>query len=156
MPLEEAMQKMLADIKPIKATMQLDLNEAIGFVLSEDLLSPINVPPFDNSAMDGYAVRRAELSGNQPLPLAGKSFAGQPYEGKWPQNTCIRIMTGAKIPFGCDAVIMQENTTVTEQGIVFNQSDVKHLNNIRPTGDDIKQSDIVLSKGMRLTSEIFP
>jgi molybdopterin molybdotransferase len=156
MPIEEAMDKMLSPIKPIQATLQLPLAEAIGYVLAEDILSPIFVPPFDNSAMDGYAIRLADLANNNVIPLAGKSFAGQPFEGEWPAGSCVRIMTGAKIPDGCDAVIMQENTEVTDQGIQFNQTDVKPQNNIRPTGDDIKQGDIVLSKGARLTSRDIP
>ncbi|WP_260261439.1 molybdopterin molybdotransferase MoeA [Vibrio intestinalis] len=156
MPIEQAMDKMLSRIQPIEATLQLPLAEALGFVLAEDVLSPIFVPPFDNSAMDGYAIRIADLEQSNVLPLSGKSFAGQPFEGEWPQATCIRIMTGAQIPQGCDAVIMQENTEVTDAGIVFNQTDVKPQNNIRPTGDDIKQGDIVLPKGSRLTPRDIP
>ncbi|EEX94129.1 molybdopterin biosynthesis protein MoeA [Vibrio orientalis CIP 102891 = ATCC 33934] len=156
MPIEDAMEKMLSPIKPIQATLQLPLAEAIGYVLAEDILSPIFVPPFDNSAMDGYALRLADLAQNNVMPLAGKSFAGQPFHGEWPQGTCIRIMTGAKIPEGCDAVIMQENTEVTDAGIQFNQTDVKPQNNIRPMGDDIAQGATVLAKGARLTSRDIP
>ncbi|ROV59737.1 molybdopterin molybdotransferase [Vibrio ponticus] len=156
MPIEEAMDKMLSRIKPIQTTLQLPLAEALGYVLAEDILSPIFVPPFDNSAMDGYAVRINDLAESNTLPLAGKSFAGQPFEGEWAQGTCVRIMTGAKIPEGCDAVIMQENTQVTEQGILFLQEEVKPQSNIRPTGDDIKQGDIVLPKGARLSPRDIP
>ncbi|HCM1313877.1 molybdopterin molybdotransferase MoeA [Vibrio parahaemolyticus] len=156
MPIEEAMDKMLSRIKPIQTTRSLPLADALGFVLAEDVLSPIHVPPFDNSAMDGYAIRIQDLEASTVLPMVGKSFAGQPFEGEWPTGTCVRIMTGAKIPEGCDAVIMQENTTVTEAGIQFNQTDVKPQNNIRPTGDDIKQGDIVLAKGARLTPRDIP
>lgn len=156
MPIEDAMDTMLARIKPIQVTLQLPLAEALSYVLAEDVLSPIFVPPFDNSAMDGYAIRLSDLAKNQILPLAGKSFAGAPFEGEWPANTCIRIMTGAKIPLGCDAVVMQENTDVTDAGIVFKQSDIKPQNNIRPTGDDIKQGDLVLAKGARLTPRDIP
>ncbi|HHF2902617.1 TPA: molybdopterin molybdotransferase MoeA [Vibrio diabolicus] len=156
MPIEEAMDKMLSRIKPIQTTLSLPLSDALGFVLAEDILSPIHVPPFDNSAMDGYAIRIQDLEVSTVLPLAGKSFAGQPFEGEWPAGTCVRIMTGAKIPEGCDAVIMQENTEVTDAGIQFNQTDVKPQNNIRPTGDDIKQGDIVLAKGARLTPRDIP
>ncbi|HDM8128230.1 TPA: molybdopterin molybdotransferase MoeA [Vibrio harveyi] len=156
MPIEEAMDKMLSQIKPIQTTLSLPLADALGFVLAEDILSPIHVPPFDNSAMDGYAIRIQDLESSSVLPLAGKSFAGQPFEGEWPQGTCVRIMTGAKIPEGCDAVIMQENTEVTDAGVQFNQTDVKPQNNIRPTGDDIKQGDIVLAQGARLTPRDIP
>lgn len=156
MPLEDAMENMLSRIKPIQTTLQLPLADAIGYVLAEDILSPIFVPPFDNSAMDGYAIRIEDLSNNSTMPIAGKSFAGQPFEGEWPQGSCVRIMTGAKIPDGCDAVIMQENTVVGEDGITFTQTEVKPQNNIRPTGDDIRKGDIVLPKGSRLTSRDIP
>lgn len=156
MPLEDAMENMLSRIKPIQTTLRLPVAEALGFVLAEDILSPIFVPPFDNSAMDGYAIRIADLAQSTTLPMAGKSFAGQPFDGEWPVGTCIRIMTGAKIPEGCDAVIMQENTEVTENGIQFNQTDVKPQNNIRPTGDDINLGDLVLPQGARLTPRDIP
>lgn len=156
MPIEDAMEKMLSPIKPIQTTLKLPLADAIGYVLAEDILSPIFVPPFDNSAMDGYAIRLADLAQNNVMPLAGKSFAGQPFEGEWPQGHCVRIMTGAKIPEGCDAVIMQENTQVTDAGIQFNQTDVKPQNNIRPMGDDITQGATVLAKGARLTARDIP
>ncbi len=156
MPLEDAMENMLSRIKPIQTTLQLPLAEAIGYVLAEGILSPIFVPPFDNSAMDGYAIRIADLSNNATMQVAGKSFAGQPFEGEWPQGSCVRIMTGAKIPDGCDAVIMQENTVVSEDGVTFTQTEVKPQNNIRPTGDDIRKGDIVLPKGSRLTSRDIP
>lgn len=156
MPIEDALDKMLSRITPIQTTLTLPLADALGFVLAEDILSPINVPPFDNSAMDGYAVRRAELATATPLPVAGKSFAGQPFDGEWPAMSCVRIMTGAKIPDGCDAVIMQEQATVSEQGVTFSHTDVKPNDNIRPTGDDIHQGDVVLSKGARLTPRDIP
>ncbi|WGV98146.1 molybdopterin molybdotransferase MoeA [Vibrio sp. YMD68] len=156
MPLEDAMNSMFSRIKPIQTTLRLPLADALGFVLAEDVLSPIFVPPFDNSAMDGYALRLSDLESTNVLPLAGKSFAGLPFEGDWPPGTCIRIMTGAKIPNGCDAVVMQENTEASEQGIVINQTSIAPQNNIRPLGDDIRQGDIVLEKGARLTPRDIP
>ena len=156
MPIEEALDKMLSPIKPIQTTLSLPLADALGYVLAEDVLSPIFVPPFDNSAMDGYALRLADLEQTRVLPLAGKSFAGQPFIGEWPAQTTIRIMTGAKIPEGCDAVVMQENTLVTDAGIQITQEHIQLNNNIRPTGDDIKQGDIVLNQGARLTPRDIP
>lgn len=156
MAIEDALDAMLSRITPIKETLELPLADALGFVLAENILSPINVPPFDNSAMDGYAVRREELALNQPLPVMGKSFAGQPFTDVWSPMSCIRIMTGAQIPQGCDAVIMQEQAVVTEQGIQFTVSEAKEQENIRPTGDDIHQGDIVLHKGQRLTVRDIP
>ena len=85
-PLSAAMQEMLANIGGITAEVTLDLADALGYVLAQDISSPINVPPFDNSAMDGYAVRIADLAQSLSLPMAGKSFAGQPFTGQWPAD----------------------------------------------------------------------
>lgn len=156
MPIEDAMEKMLSRIQPIQTTQILPLPDALGYVLAEDILSPINVPPFDNSAMDGYAVRRSELALGQPLTVAGKSFAGQPFDGEWPPMSCVRIMTGAQIPAGCDAVVMQEQATISDAGVTFSVSNVAHNDNIRPTGDDIHHNDVVLSRGARLTPRDIP
>lgn len=156
MPISEALEKMLSGVAVNLPEQTLPLEESIGFVLSKELRSPIFVPPFDNSAMDGYAVRIDDLTASATLPLSGKSFAGQPYEGEWPKGTCIRIMTGAKIPTGCDAVIMQEDTKVTDEGIFFTSQQVEYRNNIRDLGNDIAQGDIVLSKGARLTPRDIP
>ncbi|MGL6262286.1 molybdopterin molybdotransferase MoeA [Vibrio sp. WXL210] len=156
MPIEEAVTKMLDAVTPISTTLSLPLPQALGYVLAEDILSPIFVPPFANSAMDGYAIRIADLNDTDTLPMAGKSFAGQPFEGEWPKGSCVRIMTGGEIPAGCDAVVMQEQTQVTEQGIVFTTQDIRAQQNIRPVGEDIAKGAIVLSKGARLTPRDIP
>lgn len=156
MPISEALEKMLSSAEAKLTQKTLPLEQAVGYVLAEDLLSPIFVPPFDNSAMDGYAIKRADLADTDTLPLSGKSFAGQPFEGEWPQGTCIRIMTGAKVPEGCDAVVMQEDTKVTDAGIQFSDTKIKEGNNIRLTGNDIANGDLVLAKGTRLTPRDIP
>ncbi|MGV3001646.1 molybdopterin molybdotransferase MoeA [Vibrio sp.] len=157
MPIDTAISNMLESITPISLVTDLSLDQAVGHVLSEDIHSPINVPPFDNSAMDGYALRANDLESTTQLPLAGKSFAGIPFEGEWPQGTCIRIMTGAQIPQGCDLVIMQEQAEVNGDLVDFTQAlPVKPQQNIRPTGDDIEQGALVLPKGHKLTSRDIP
>ncbi len=156
MSIDDALAKMLAAVTPVSHHLNLSINDALGYTLAEDLLSPVFVPPFDNSAMDGYALRQADLKDNQPLPIAGKSFAGQPFTGECPTGACIRIMTGAKIPAGCDIVIMQEKAQVTEPGVIFDTSNIKAQQNIRPLGDDIKQGDLVLAQGHRLTPRDIP
>lgn len=157
MPIEDAMNKMLGSVSPLTRTQTMSIADACGFVLAEPIHSPIHVPPFHNSAMDGYAIRRADLSQNAIMPVSGKSFAGQPFVGHWDKGGCIRIMTGAEIPEGCDAVIMQENTQVLEDGTVeFLQTDVELNNNIRPIGEDIRQGDLVLESGHRLTPRDIP
>ncbi|WP_105902034.1 molybdopterin molybdotransferase MoeA [Vibrio gangliei] len=157
MPIDTAINKMLESITPISQTRTVALDEAIGHVLSADICSPMNVPPFDNSAMDGYAVRACDLEKSSQMPVVGKSFAGQPYDGEWPQGSCIRIMTGAQIPTGCDVVIMQEQAQVSGDMIDFSQAlPVKAKQNIRPIGDDITQGALVLPKGHRLTTRDIP
>ncbi len=81
MPVESALTKILAEVKPLETVHAVSLSEAMGQVIAEDILSPINVPPFANSAMDGYALRSADLKKTDTLTLAGKSFAGIPFEG---------------------------------------------------------------------------
>jgi len=113
------------------------------------------VPPFDNSAMDGYALRTADLRDGAVLPVAGKAFAGAPFHGEWPAGSCIRIMTGAPVPAGADAVIMQEQTEVTDAGIRLTAA-VRLGQNIRLIGDDIRQGDNVLAQGIRLGAAELP
>ncbi|MGR6849008.1 molybdopterin molybdotransferase MoeA, partial [Acinetobacter baumannii] len=126
-----------------------------GYILSEHITSPLNVPPFDNSAMDGYGVRYTDLNTQSPLPIVGKAFAGVPFEGELPQGQCVRIMTGAMIPAGVDTVIMQEETQVTDNGILFPHP-AKLGQNIRRIGEDIKQNDIVLPAGTKLSTAQLP
>jgi molybdopterin molybdotransferase len=156
--IDTAIEKMLTATTVIPTNQNLPLKACLGRVLSEDLRSPINVPPFDNSAMDGYAVRLSDLKQSTTLAIAGKALAGQPFDGEWPSMSSIRIMTGAKIPIGCDAVIMQEHTSTADNDVTFNldASSIKPFTNIRPTGDDLKPGDTVLTKGHRITPRDLP
>ncbi|AID24437.1 molybdopterin molybdotransferase MoeA [Salmonella bongori] len=155
MPLEAALTQMLSRITPLTAVETLPLVNCFGRILATDVVSPLDVPGFDNSAMDGYAVRLADLSLDKPLPVAGKAFAGQPYQGEWPAGTCIRIMTGAPIPAGCEAVVMQEQTEHTDDGVRFTAG-VRGGQNIRRRGEDIRQDAVVFPAGTRLTVAELP
>ncbi|VDZ79938.1 molybdopterin biosynthesis protein MoeA [Salmonella bongori] len=146
---------MLSRITPLTAVETLPLVNCFGRILATDVVSPLDVPGFDNSAMDGYAVRLADLSLDKPLPVAGKAFAGQPYQGEWPAGTCIRIMTGAPIPTGCEAVVMQEQTEQTDDGVRFTAG-VRGGQNIRRRGEDIRQDAVVFPAGTRLTVAELP
>ncbi|MEH2920253.1 molybdopterin molybdotransferase MoeA [Samsonia erythrinae] len=147
--LEQALENMFSQVSSLTETERVSLFDAIGRIAAHDITSPINVPPFANSAMDGYAVRCADLSAAAPLPLAGKAFAGAPFTGEWPAGTCIRIMTGAAIPAQADAVIMQEQAEVSEDGIRFPHQ-VKPGQNIRLAGEDIAAGARVLPAGSKL------
>ncbi|WP_213132146.1 molybdopterin molybdotransferase MoeA [Citrobacter sp. FP75] len=155
MPLETALSQMLSRITPLTAVETLPLVECFGRVLATDIASPIDVPGFDNSAMDGYAVRLADLQSGQPLAVTGKAFAGQPFHGEWPAGTCIRIMTGAPVPAGCEAVVMQEQTEQTDDGIRFT-AEVRSGQNIRLRGEDIANGAVVFPAGTRLTTAELP
>ncbi|WP_449553628.1 molybdopterin molybdotransferase MoeA [Lelliottia amnigena] len=155
MPLETALTQMLDRISPLKEHEKLPLLRCFGRVTASDIVSPLNVPGFDNSAMDGYAVRLADIQAGNTLPVAGKAFAGQPFQGEWPQGTCIRIMTGAPVPAGCDAVVMQEETEQTDDGVRFTAS-VKPNQNIRRAGEDITLGAAVFAAGKQLTVAELP
>lgn len=155
MPVSDAISILLESTTPITQIESVALVDAQNRITASDICSPINVPPFANSAMDGYALRLADLANSKTLKLAGKSFAGIPFEGEWPQGTCIRIMTGAEVPPGADAVIMQEQTVVEGDNITFT-ADATPQQNIRPIGDDVKQGDVVIPKGTLLTPREVP
>ncbi|MFV8871396.1 molybdopterin molybdotransferase MoeA [Serratia fonticola] len=153
--LEQALEKMLSQITPLQQSESIALTSAAGRITATPVVSPIDVPPFANSAMDGYAVRLSDLNGNSPLPVAGKAFAGAPFTDAWPANTCVRIMTGAPIPAGADAVIMQEQAEVTEAGVRFN-APVTAGQNIRLAGEDILRGASVLPAGITLGAAQLP
>lgn len=123
------------------------LRDALQRTLALDVRSPINVPPHDYSAMDGYALRSADVM-NTPcsLKIVGSAYAGHPFAGTVRAGECVRIMTGSLIPDGCDCVVMQENVSV--EGATITVSDaIRAGENIRHAGEDIAQDEIVLSRG---------
>ena len=155
LPLSDALQGMLEQLACCCDSEQLPLPQALGRILASDIASPLAVPPFDNSAMDGYAVRLADLAAGIPLIMAGKAFAGQPYQGEWPAGHCVRIMTGAPVPEGTDAVVMQEETQADGDRITF-LAQPEPGQNIRRAGSDIGKGACVLQAGIRLTPREMP
>jgi molybdopterin molybdotransferase len=145
-PLDSALAQMLSRVSPLTESETLPLLSCFGRIVAQDVISPLNVPGFDNAAMDGYAVRLADIAKGEPLPVAGKAFAGQPFHGEWPAGTCVRIMTGAPVPAGCEAVVMQEETEQTDAGVRFTGK-VKAGQNIRLLGEDIRAGAAVFSAG---------
>lgn len=153
--LDEALNTMLGRISPIKESETLPLPQAAGRISAEPVISSMDVPPFDNSAMDGYAVRMGDLIPGALLPIAGKVFAGATFTGSWPKGSCIRIMTGAPVPEGCDAVVMQEQTEPHGEAIKIT-ADVTAGQNIRRRGEDLRRGNVVLAAGMRLGAAELP
>ncbi|MCO6540471.1 MAG: molybdopterin molybdotransferase MoeA [Gilliamella sp.] len=150
---QQAKQQLLQSASTIKSlhSEKVTLFDALERITAEPVISPINVPSFDNSAMDGYAVRLADFKQSKLLPLAGAIFAGDDINNlHWPQGTCLRIMTGAPVPNDADAVVMQEQTEKSDLGITF-LSNVKAGDNIRRIGEDVKKGAITVNKGTKLT-----
>ena len=133
MPIEEAMDKMLSRIKPIQTTLSLPLAEALGFVLAEDILSPIHVPPFDNSAMDGYAIRGDDLDQEQ-YHVVAEIFAGHSYDQEIQKGQAVKIMTGAPTPIAGDTVIMREQAVQEGDFVRFPDAKIDVGQNVRMAG----------------------
>jgi molybdopterin molybdotransferase len=150
LPIQSAISNMLKQIISVLESEHIELGESLGRVLAENVVSQINVPPNDNSAMDGYAVRYEDLIDNNQLKLVGTALAGTPFKNKVLAGQCIRIMTGAVIPQGTDSVVMQENTDIKSDVVVFKQIP-ECGNSVRRAGEDIQQGNVVVTKGTRLT-----
>jgi len=153
--LDDAISMLLARVIPVQQHNTVTLPDAAGRITASAVISPIDVPPFDNSAMDGYALRMADLTPGRALTVAGMAFAGSPFNGNWPAGTCIRIMTGAPLPAGCDAVVMQEQTEQEGEAIRIT-ADVSAGQNIRRVGEDIRQGTQVLEAGIKLGAAELP
>ena len=148
---EQARQRIHDLLSPISGWQKVSLRQALRQVLHQSVVSPRQVPPYNNSAMDGYALQSADIK-NAPFSLnnVGVAFAGKPYQGHVEAGQCIRIMTGAKIPDGCETVVMQEQVESDNQTITIH-TDVKAGQNVRLAGEDIDCGDTVLPAGRRLT-----
>ncbi len=156
LPLSQALEQMLNQLPSPTDTEALPIHQVSQRVCAENVISPINVPSFDNSAMDGYAVRLADLAESMTLTVAGKAFAGAPFEGEWTAQSVVRIMTGAMIPQGADAVVMQEEVQVNDDGTVTFTGLPKLGQNIRRIGEDVKLGDVVLKQGTLLNAVSLP
>lgn len=150
MPVEAALARLLemAGGAPITADEELPLAQVQGRVLAQDLVATLDLPPWPNSAMDGYALRVADWTG-QALPVSQKVFAGQAPAPLLP-GTCARIFTGAPVPAGADCVEMQENAQVQDDGRVSFSQALHSGQNIRPQGQETTVGEVVLNAGTRL------
>ncbi|MBV8032004.1 MAG: molybdopterin molybdotransferase MoeA [Betaproteobacteria bacterium] len=148
LPVDEALAQMLAAARPVAEVEEVPTLEATGRVLAQAQRSTMDVPPMDNSAMDGYAVRIADLHGNAPLKISQRIMAGsvgQPLE----PGTAARIFTGAPIPHGADAVVMQEHCEAKDD-LLSIKGHPKPGDWIRLTGSDVKKGGEILPAGKRL------
>jgi molybdopterin molybdotransferase len=144
--LEEAQARILAAVQPLAAE-PVPISSAAGRVAAEDIRAQVDLPPFASSAMDGYAVRSADLPAT--LSVAGESAAGSPYEGRLEPGTALAISTGAVVPDGADAVIPVEYVVRTEDRVEFPGGATSGAN-VRPPGSDVSAGDVVVPAGARL------
>lgn len=150
--LDDALAAILADTRPIEGTEDVALAEAAGRVLHAPLDAPVSLPPFAASAMDGYALRAADLRGPPPhrLKVSATSYAGHPLREPTPAGACVRIFTGAAVPDDLDAVVIQENCAASGD-IVTVKVPVQPGDNVRPVGHDVAAGTRILEAGRQLT-----
>jgi molybdopterin molybdotransferase len=153
MPVDKAREFISRVLSPITDVERVPIRSALGRVIAEDVLSPIDVPGHDNSAMDGWAYRHADLVQGGPLtPMkrVGTAYAGKPFLEKVGTRECVRIFTGAVMPEGCDTVAMQERVQETESGVQI-PNDLKAGQNRRFRGEDLKAGAGALKQGALFT-----
>ena len=153
MPVERARALIRDYLAPITTVEKLHIRQALGRVLAADIVSPIDVPGHDNSAMDGWAVRFGDLEPDAPTTLkrVGESFAGRPYDGGVGAGEAVRIFTGGVMPKGADTVVMQERAEERDGGVVVAPGAVnKAGQNRRFAGEDLKAGGNVFRRGQAL------
>ena len=147
MPAEQARQIIQQFLVAPTERESINLRNALQRTLAVDVFSPMDVPPHDYSAMDGYAVRIDDLASTpSTLKIIGSAYAGHAFAGHVAAGECVRIMTGALIPHGCDSVVMQEHVTVDGTTVAIGAGHHRGQN-IRLAGEDIARGATVLARG---------
>ncbi len=147
MPVDKARKFIHTFLAPVSGVARVALRSALGRVLAADIISPVNVPSHRNSAMDGWAMRFADLqSGETTLTEIGASFAGKPFGKVIGKNECVRIFTGGVVPEGADTIVMQERAQVNGKSITFTAGQ-KLGQNVRHAGEDLQAGAVALAKG---------
>lgn len=151
MRLDEALALLKCRLKPVTGVEKTPLRQAYGRVLASDVIALRDVPNFDNSAMDGYAVFFDDLDpdGETRLQVKGRIKAGHSFDGKAERGYAYRIFTGAPMPDGPDAVIMQEHCRIDGLAVIIKPGN-KRFANLRRKGEDIATGSVILKKGIRL------
>jgi molybdopterin molybdotransferase len=153
LPAEEVIKFLSHLVSPVTACESVPIFEALNRVVAADVISPIDVPPHDNSAMDGYAFNGALLQAKQTLVLkvVGTALAGKAWQGTVQGAACVKIMTGAIMPAGLDTVVPQELCTVGADSISIPAGLLSAGDNRRLCGEDLKKNSAALNAGARVT-----
>ena len=146
---DDAIAEITRTIAPLAAAEQLPLRTALGRILASDLHAPADVPNHTNSAMDGYALRAADLEQGTPLTVVGTAWAGKPHLGAVASGECVRIMTGAVMPEHADTVVMQEQVELLDDHIRVAPGQ-KTGQHVRHAGEDLAAGELALRAGQRL------
>ena len=154
--LEDARARILAALLPLPVE-SVAIASAAGRFTAGAMVAPLDLPAFDNSAMDGYAVRAADVTAacaGKPSSLreAGRAAAGEVFQGALESGACVRVFTGSPLPAGADAVVMQEDTRIEEPGRIEVLDAVKPWENVRFRGEDVKQGVELIGAGQRLNA----
>ncbi|MGV2065393.1 molybdopterin molybdotransferase MoeA [Agrobacterium sp. 22-226-1] len=151
LPVDEAMRRLLEAAVPVTESETLPLAECDGRVLSADLIARLTQPPFDASAMDGYALRSADAAViGSVLTVIGQAAAGHAFTGTVGEGQAVRIFTGAPVPQGADTILIQEDAEVLEGGKIRTAFDVTAGRHIRPRGQDFTEGEAALTAGREL------
>jgi len=151
MPIADAERLIAERVTPIRGSERVTLREAAGRVLAQDIVAPVNVPPFDNSAVDGYAVRAADVGGQTEsrLTVVDRVAAGHAASHAIKAGEAIRIFTGAPMPAGADTVFMQEDCRLENDAVIVPPG-LQRGSNRRLAGEDIRAGAVALPAGRRL------
>jgi molybdopterin molybdotransferase len=151
LPVAKANEVIRSFVKPITGLEKLPVRAALGRVLARDIVSPIDVPSHDNSAMDGYAVRGEDLIAGAAVTLVeiGTAFAGRPFAGEVKRGECVRVMTGAVMPRNTDTVVVQEVVTAEGRSIAIPPGQERGQNR-RLAGEDLQKGKPALRSGRML------
>lgn len=148
---EEAKDLLLKEI-PLAKIENYEVIKSHGLVTAMSILSPIDSPPFNQAAVDGYAFRNKDFNKYKSLKICGESTAGKIFEGKCEAGNCIRIFTGAAVPDSLDTVVMQERVTVRKKEIIPDDENITRGSNIRFRGSQVRRREIAIPKFERITS----
>ena len=157
LPVDEARRRLFASLQPISESLEVPILEALNRVLAQNVVSPLDVPPQANSAMDGYALVAASIpaSGEAALRVVGTAWAGKPFAGRVETGQTVRIFTGAIMPEGSDTVVIQEHVRAEQdassgEGTIDIDSEVIAGKNVRQAGEDVARGQVILRQGRKL------
>ncbi len=151
LPVAIALSRVEQQLEALAETEQVALREALDRVLGEDVVSPIDVPGYTNSAMDGYAIAASDIpsQGEVELQVVGTAWAGEPFAGAVKTGQSVRIMTGGMMPAGLDTVVIQEHVRAGEDSVAIDHR-AEAGRNVRQAGEDLKTGECILAKGTLL------